>query len=41
MIVHHCYGSFDLALRCILILEQRNALPLGSQQQYLDLLART
>ena len=40
MIVHHCYGSFDLALRCILILEQRNVLPIGSQQQYLNLLAK-
>jgi FkbM family methyltransferase len=40
MIVHHCYGSFDLALRCILLLEQRNVLPIGCQQQYLDLLAR-
>lgn len=40
MIAHYCYGSFDLALRCILILEQRNALLIGSQQQYLDLLAR-
>ena len=40
MIVHHCYGSFDLALRCIMLLEQRNALPIGSQQNYLDFLAR-
>ncbi|TAN35255.1 MAG: FkbM family methyltransferase [Verrucomicrobia bacterium] len=40
MIVHHCYGSSDLALRCIMLLEQRNALPIGSQQDYLELLAR-
>jgi protein O-GlcNAc transferase len=40
IIVHYCYGSFDLALRCILLLEQRNALPIGSQQQYLNLLTQ-
>ncbi len=40
MIVHYCYGSFDLALRCIMLLEQRNALPSGSQQTYLDSLGR-
>jgi len=40
IIVHHCYGSFDLALRCIMLLEQRNTLPIGSQQTYLNLLAR-
>jgi FkbM family methyltransferase len=38
MLVHYCYGSFDLALRCIMLLEQRNALPSGSQQNYLDFL---
>ncbi len=40
MIVHHCYGSFDLALRCIMLLEQRNTLPIGSQQNYLNLLTK-
>ncbi|MGZ8174222.1 MULTISPECIES: FkbM family methyltransferase [Methylobacter] len=39
MIVHHCYGSSDLALRCIMLLEARKALPVGSQKSYLDLLA--
>jgi FkbM family methyltransferase len=40
MIVHYCYGSFDLALRCVMLLEQRNALPSGSQQAYLESLGR-
>ena len=38
MIAHYCYGSYDLALRCIMLLEQRNTLPSGSQQNYLDFL---
>ena len=36
----HCYSSFDLALRCILVLEDRRELPRGSQQSYLELLSR-
>ena len=38
LIVHHCYKSVDLALRCVMLLEQRKALPTGSQQGYLQLL---
>lgn len=26
LIAHHCYQSFDLALRCVMVLEQRKAL---------------
>ena len=37
LIAHHCYGSFDLALRCVMLLEQRRALPAGARQQYLQL----
>lgn len=40
LIAHHCYGSFDLTLRCLMLLEQRKALAAGSQQSYLALLAR-
>lgn len=40
LIAHHCYGSFDLALRCVMLLEQRKALQLGSQNFYLGLLAK-
>ncbi len=40
LIVHHCYRSFDLALRCIMILENRNVLPAGSQNAYLQSLAQ-
>jgi hypothetical protein len=35
LVAHHCYKSFDLALRCILILENRGVLPTGSQERYL------
>lgn len=38
MIAHHCYGSVDLAMRMILLLEQKNALPRGSSHGYLALL---
>lgn len=38
LIAHHCYGSYDLALRCVRDLERRRALPLGSTTHYLALL---
>jgi hypothetical protein len=41
MIAHHCYGSVDLAMRMILLLEQKNALPKGSSRDYLGLLKTT
>jgi FkbM family methyltransferase len=40
LIAHCCYGSFDLAGRCIAVLEQRGALPAGALQQYIELLRR-
>ena len=39
LIAHYCYKSFDLALRCVMLLEQRRALPEGAQQTYLKSLA--
>jgi FkbM family methyltransferase len=39
LIAHHCYRSFDLALRCVLLLEQRRALDPGSQRRYLDIVS--
>lgn len=39
LIVHHCYGSIDLALRCVMLLEQRQVLKHGAQQQYMKLLS--
>lgn len=39
LIAHHCYKSFDLALRCVMLLEQRQVLKAGTQQQYLQLRA--
>jgi hypothetical protein len=37
LIAHHCYRSFDLALRCVMLLEQRQTLQAGSQQRYLEM----
>ena len=39
LIVHHCYRSFDLALRCVMLLEQRQVLDAGTQNLYLQLLS--
>ncbi len=39
LIAHHCYGSFDLALRCVMLLEGRRALGIGAQNRYTELLA--
>ena len=40
LIVHHCYRSFDLALRCVMLLEERCALDTGAQKWYSEFLAR-
>ncbi len=40
LIVHHCYGSHDLALRCVMLLEQRQALEAGAQHSYQQFLAK-
>ncbi len=37
LIAHACYGSYDLACRCVLLLEQRNVIPAGSVSAYVDL----
>lgn len=34
LIAHHCYGSFDLALRCVALLENRRSVEAGSVQRY-------
>lgn len=39
LIAHCCYGSFDLALRCVMLLEQRGAVQGGAQQRYLQLVS--
>ena len=41
LIAHHCYKSFDLALRCVMLLEQRNSLKSGAQQEYFQILNNT
>jgi len=40
LITHSCYKSFDLAGRCIALLEQRKVMPAGSLQQYVEILRR-
>lgn len=40
MVAHWCYQSFDLALRCVLLLEQRGVLPEGMQARYLQVAAQ-
>jgi FkbM family methyltransferase len=39
VIAHYCYRSFDLALRCVMLLEHRQAMEAGTLQRYLDILA--
>ncbi|WP_232011081.1 FkbM family methyltransferase [Mycobacterium shigaense] len=39
LIAHHCYRSFDLALRCLMLLVQRQALAATSQERYLTIIA--
>ncbi|RYI13851.1 MAG: FkbM family methyltransferase [Acetobacteraceae bacterium] len=36
LIAHHCYGSADLALRCLNMLAELGALPADAGQRYLD-----
>ena len=38
LIAHACYGSYDLAYRCILILQDRKLIPADSARRYIDLL---
>ncbi len=40
LIADHCYGSYDLALRCIVMLQERGALPQGARERYFELLAQ-
>ena len=39
LIAHHCYRSFDLALRCLWLREQRQTLQVGSQQRYAEMVS--
>jgi FkbM family methyltransferase len=38
LIAHCCYSAFDLALRCLMRLEEADAIAAGSVQRYLELL---
>jgi hypothetical protein len=35
LIAHHCYRSFDLAFKCLVLLKERQVLETGSPQRYL------
>jgi FkbM family methyltransferase len=37
LIAHHCYESFDLAYRCVALLEERQVVETGSAERYLSL----
>lgn len=39
LIAHYCYRSFDLALRCVMLLEQRQTFQPGAMNWYLKFLA--
>lgn len=39
LIAHHCYGSVDLAARCLNMLAARGALPAGAAERYLSSLS--
>jgi len=41
LIAHACYGSFDLAGRCVALLEQRKVLPPGALHEYVTILNRS
>ena len=36
LIAHHCYGSFDLAFRCVQLLEERREVETGSARRYMS-----
>ncbi len=40
LIAHHCYGSYDLATKCVRDLEVRNDLPAGSVGRYFNALGK-
>jgi hypothetical protein len=35
LIAHHCYGSYDLALRAIVVLTDLGVVPADSRKRYL------
>jgi len=35
LVAHHCYGSYDLALKAIVTLIEMGAVPDGSNKRYL------
>jgi hypothetical protein len=40
LVAHHCYGSIDLVMRCIMLLGRRGAVPADAGQRYAGMLAK-
>jgi FkbM family methyltransferase len=40
LIAHHCYGSFDLALRCVTLLAARHATGTGNERRYMEIIGQ-
>jgi hypothetical protein len=40
LIAHHCYGSYDLAARCVHILAERGVVAADGLGQYLAILGK-
>jgi FkbM family methyltransferase len=38
LLAHHCFGSFDLAYRCVFALTERGSLEMSARDRYLNLL---
>ncbi|WP_250149560.1 FkbM family methyltransferase [Mycolicibacter acidiphilus] len=36
LVAHHCYKSFDLAIRCVQLLEERGAVEVGTLRRYTE-----
>lgn len=39
LVAHHCYGSIDLVMRCLMLLTRRGSLAQGAGQRYAQILA--
>jgi len=41
LIAHSCYNSFDLAGRCVALLQERRAIGAGALEHYIEILRRS
>ena len=40
LVAHHCYGSIDLAMRCLMLLSRRARVPEDAVQRYVELIGK-